>query len=121
VIERRSIDINYPWLKGVGILFAALGIVYREMTCFSVDQAEFNLLNKDFQNKMHNVRRSTWQQLATMIRRITIRFFLFPPIVAWATFFNQNYLFCGFAISFLAALLLSIVQPRYGSTQHRKS
>ncbi len=101
----RGLDTSYPWLKLVGILFAFLGVVYREATG-RLDIAEPRLGNRRLRDELATVRKSAIQQLTTFIRRFAVRYFLNLPILAWLAF-----IYPLLANNFEWALLIACIPP----------
>ncbi len=107
----RGLDISYPWLKIVGILFASLGIVYREVTFLSLDIYEPRLASETLRTALRLVRNSDLQQMATFIRRFAIRYFLNLPILGWLAFIFPS-VANNFCLSLVVAAIPSIILSR---------
>jgi hypothetical protein len=98
------------WLQDIGLLFAFLGILYREVTFFSSDLAEFEMLSKRVQNRLHNATNTKLQDSAKTLRRVTVRLFLWLPVMAWLILMGQIEAFpLAVGLLFLFFLVLSIV------------
>ena len=69
----RGLQTAYPWLGWIGILFASLGVLYREVTIWSIDKNEYDLLSCYLRKIIEPERKTIWSQLAILIRRTTVR------------------------------------------------
>jgi hypothetical protein len=75
----------YAWLEWVGVVFAVLGIIFREATIL-LDRAEFCMLTSRFRGRLERTHRSELYWWVMPIRRIIVRFFLCLPVAAWVAF-----------------------------------
>jgi len=104
----RNIASSYSWLNYIGMVFAIVGIVYREATHWTVDRLEYGLLSKSFRERLR--RPSQFQKTFTVLRRFVVRFFLFLPIVAWIGYFNIAYLCWASIGAFLLSYIPSLTR-----------
>ena len=92
---------NSPWwLPWIGVFFALLGFLYREITLQSTDRTDYRLLPKLYRSVRE------WNGFA-FLRRSIVRLFLLLPILAWmALEWNLDFLL-GLIIASVISLVLS--------------
>lgn len=121
VIE-RELGPSYFWLNVIGIGFGLLGVLYRELTIFTVDLTEYRLLTLGFCAKLREARTATkWLRFTRMVRRVIPRFFLLMPLGAWLIFMWKldAYLPSSallFAVLLLVSILISLFDPATKNT-----
>jgi hypothetical protein len=120
-----KLDKYEPWVKFFGIMFALAGIVYREVTKYSIHRNDERWLNrwfdvcyridlKDKQGK--TIDDPLWYRRGARTREMVLRSLLLIPIIAWwFIIFDTNQLTIGLAILFYFgyAIALSLSERSY--------
>jgi len=101
VVMGLAVGRNSPWwLPWIGVFFALLGFLYREITLQSTDRTDYRLLPKLYRSVRE------WNGFA-FLRRSIVRLFLLLPILAWmALEWNLDFLL-GLIIASVISLVLS--------------
>jgi hypothetical protein len=77
VVMGLAVGRNSPWwLPWIGVFFALLGFLYREITLQSTDRTDYKLLPKLYRSVRE-------RKGFAFLRRSIVRLFLLLPIVAW--------------------------------------
>jgi hypothetical protein len=94
----------------VGLLFAALGFIYREVTLEFTDWREYGKLSANLRKRIETQR----QILPTFVRRFSIRLFLLLPMIAWTPSLFQDviYVYLALGIALGVSTILSLVHLR---------
>lgn len=107
VIDRKPQSV-YPWVSVIGMLFSLLGTVYREATVWSIDNAEYEEISDELHNLIESRRQRIRSRIAALTRRVSVRFFLYVPFVAWLAWFGNLESACVYLL-LLAFLLFSVI------------
>lgn len=101
VVMGLTVGRNSPWwLPWVGVFFALLGFLYREITLQSTDRTDYKLLPKLYRSVRE------WKGFA-FLRRSIVRLFLLLPIMAWmALEWNLDFVL-GLSIACVISLAIS--------------
>lgn len=74
----------YAWLiKWIGLASGILGFAYREITIWTIDRAEHDMLSSGLGRRIDSERADKRGLLGAFFRRLIVRSFLFLPILAW--------------------------------------
>ena len=101
VVLGLTIENSYPWwIPYVGIAFALLGFVYREITIWSIDRTDYNQLSF--------LGRTSKKRPAALLRGAIVHVFLLLPIVAWVAFaWDFNFVYASI-VAVTVAVIFSV-------------
>jgi hypothetical protein len=94
-----------------GVLFVVLGYLYRELTVFTIDMADYGKLPSE-----RLPHRREWIYLG--IRGFLVRWFFSLPVVAWLTVRWGSFVFLAVASAGIVLFLQIVELWRRGKTQH---
>lgn len=92
------------WLALIGMVFAGLGVLYRELTTGAVDRLEHKMHSAKLRRRIEGGREGLRAQAAALTRRSAIRLFLLLPIVAWILSLTEERTYVCLAITGSIAL-----------------
>jgi hypothetical protein len=108
LVANPSATIGRGFLEKLGMLFPLLGILYREVTIFTIDRADYSDLRAILSDIGFARNKGKLKSTAKLVRRFIVRILLVLPLFIWLTYTVLDFPAYYTPIYFLLGLLVAV-------------